>query len=100
MSTPEEESEEAVPDNVDNLQALLDAADDASAATTGPEETTTLDIASLKQSLASLKAQPDDAADDVQQWKSVFGEDAAITDIADKAPDDEEDDGFELAGTF
>ena len=55
-----------------------------------------LDMDLLRQSLAQIMLA--DAECDVQQWKDAFGESAEVTDAISSPLEDDE--GFEVVGTF
>jgi len=85
-------------DDEDSIENILLALDTTEAATDGAQEavaaeTANLDVASLKQTLASLKQQ------DEQQWKDAFGDKATISDV-DPVASEGPDDGFDDIVTF
>ena len=96
MSMPDDEPQDAdQPDEIGDLLADMNAADDT-AAEGMLDESVGLDLAELKQSLSSIAR--DVGAVDEQRWKAAFGEDLTLSDI-DKVGE-EEDEGFEEGGTF
>ena len=87
-------------DDEDSIENILLALDTTEAATDGAQEavaaeTANLDVASLKQTLASLKQQQQDE----QQWKDAFGDKATISDV-DPVASEGPDDGFDDIVTF
>ena len=89
MSAPSED--DAI---TNDILAALESLDDVQSASSDSEAVPDLDVEALRQSLNELKE------NDVQQWKDAFGSNAEVTDIDHNDASSEEDEGFEIVGTF
>tara|TARA_B110001452_G_scaffold263981_1_gene266247 strand:+ start:1330 stop:1626 length:297 start_codon:yes stop_codon:yes gene_type:complete len=87
---------------MDGLLAAMEGSDVTPDESEPAKVDDSLDVAALKQSLADLAGPEGQATGPVLQlWRDAFGEDVNVMDVTEREPaDGEDDDGFELSGTF
>ena len=88
---------------MDGLLAAMEGSDVTPDESEPAKVDDSLDVAALKRSLADLAGLEGQATGpvDVQLWRDAFGEDVSVTDVTEREPaDGDDDDGFELSGTF
>lgn len=94
----DDDDDDIVLDDISNLLEAMDISADADDEAATAWEASELDIDSLKQALATIKSEGEDAK--VTDWKAAFGENAEVTDVAVDAAAEGGGDDVDLDGDF